>query len=195
MRRVLPRIEKGPRRAVIAHIRVLAVVSTKSRRFHDKALRIARRKTLPAFHPARQGLKLNPRHFTNNANPCRLLPPAFALTIIHYHIRSTQLPRDPKREHLPPHAAIKAHSRVTERAKRHSHRHAAHLVIHNFVPHQIAQRIGARLAQDLQRDHSLACAKPALRPDRFKRGVNERRNAVPAGSARHNLNPVFNARH
>ena len=178
------------RAAIIAHIGVAPVGAGKIRLGHDQPLGIAGAKLAYTFHPAGHWRQLRSAQLTDNGAAQGLLPPAFGLPVIHHHIRSAQLARHTKFKHAAVQAAVKRQPRIAKRTKGHRNRMHPDAVIYDLMPHQIAQRIGARgLLRQLDRDHRLVLRQCRITSCN-KRGINQGRNAIFGRTARDNLAPI-----
>ncbi len=192
MGRVFPVIEKRTVRGVVLHVRIAAIAAGKVRLLHHQTVGIAGQKDLPAFHPTGQRREVGPGQRADDGLADRLLPPAFGLAVIHDHVRIAQLARDPKRQHPCFGAAVEGDTGIAERTEGHGHRDPAHRVIHDLMPCQVADRIGARgLARDFQRDHRLARVQPFLGRGGFECGIVDCGDAVFRRPARDDLDPAF----
>ena len=191
MRRHFTTIKKRACRAVVAYVRVIAISAAPVGFIHHQPVRIAGGKFGPAFHPTGQLFQHIPLMRPDNPRADGLLPPAFGLNVIHHHIRIAQLARHPEAAQLATHATVKHHAGITQRAEGDSHGHTAHLVIHNLVPGQIADRIGTRgLPLYFKGDHRLARIDPFLAGRLAEFRVRQRRNAVLGWATRQDFTPI-----
>lgn len=122
-----------------------------------------------------------------------MLPPALGLTVVHHQIGVSQLSRRAEIENAILNRALENERAIAERAIGNGYGHTPDNIIHDLVPDQNAQRVGARIVADDERDDRFRVAETgrpsgcsaAVQPLEARR-VN-RRNPVLGRAARLNL--------
>ena len=190
MRRVFP-IVKERARGVVSGIGIGAIPARPVGFVHHQPVRMRRGKGRPAFHHGGQLRQLAPGMRADNPLPKRLLPPALGLPIIHDHVGMAQQARDAKGQGLPIQPRIEHHAGVAERPERYQHRHAADTVVHDLMPHEVTDRIGARrLVRQGHTHHRFTIRQSGFCANGNETGVGLRRNAVFRRTARDDFGEV-----
>ena len=138
-----------------------------------------------------QADELPPRVLPDDAGAGELLPPRLGLPVVHDEVAEAKPPRRAEVEHHRVEAAVEDDRGVAEWAERHRDRGAAQLVVRDLVPDEDLERVGARLAAQLDRDDRLVRVEPFA--GLLRRGVPgdvDGRDPVPRGAAGHDLREV-----
>jgi hypothetical protein len=98
--------------------------------------------------------------------------------VVHHHVEVPDAPRVPEAEDRAVEAPVVDHARIAQRAIAHQHRHPADRVVDDLVPQQHAQRIGARIAVDHERQDRLERPHRRDRVRRLEDGRVDRGDGV-----------------
>src|SRR5215207_1431893 len=141
----------------------------------------------PRDDPRRKLLETCAGELAHQRLAAELLPPRLRLAVVHHEIGVAQVAGRPEVEGLLIDASVEGDRRVAKRTEGDRDRHAPDDGVHDFMPDEDLDRVGAGVASHDELDHRLAILEEVGVLDEDEPRIVDRRDAVLAGPPGHEL--------